>query len=466
VEGEPTGCRGTGGSAVRLGTHRAGAGGITRRGGRGRPGRHQRLLCHCRRRRWRHDLRRGRLRRRHARGAAGQADRRRRGRPERRVLASGLRRRRVLVRQRAVLGLDGRHGAQQAHRGHDPDAGRRRLLAGRLRRGHLRLRRRAVLRFHRRFAPQQADRGDGRRGERQRLLAGRLRRRHLRLRCGPVLRLHRRHQPEQARGGDGRHRGRQRLLAGRLRRRHLHLWRRPVLRLHRRHPPQRADRRHDTDAGRGRVLAGRPGRRCLRLRRCRVLGERAIAPPSPALSPTPVESDSCRRLDHQRGARPPGHPPGRAAGGLLRGLALALRGQLHPIHQPALCRRQRSRCRLRVHRRGADHPLEQPRLRLHQPGGLRAVDVAVAVGRLSLPSRRHGDSDRVLGDAGPHVRRGVHHPGQPGLCGLHSGQPGRGGADRPLRRWRRHSVHLPRFRRRDARHTRERLQRDCAVGSE
>ena len=94
-----------------------------------------------------------------------------------------------------------------------------------------------------------------------------------------------------------------------------------------------------------------------------VLGERAVAPPSPALPPAAVESDPRGGVDHQRGARAPGHPPGPAAGGLLGGLALPLRGQLHRGHQPALRRRRRRGGRLRLHRRGADHPLERPELR-------------------------------------------------------------------------------------------------------
>ncbi len=109
-------------------------------------------------------------------------------------------------------------------------------------------------------------------------------------------------------------------------------------------------------------------------------------------------------------------------------------------------------------------PWSNPRSALHQPGGLRAVGDAAAVGRLALPSRRHRDSDRLLGDAGPPVQRRLHDAGQPRLCRLHSGQPGPGGADRPLRRRGGHSVHVALLRRRDAEQPRRRLQPDCAVG--
>ena len=56
----------------------------------------------------------------------------------------------------------------------------------------------------------------------------------------------------------------------------------------------------------------------------------------------------------------------------------------------------------------------------------------------------------------------LHHTGQPGLCRLHSGQPGRGGADRPLRRRRGDPLHVALLRRRDADRTGERLQPDRA----
>ena len=219
-----------------------------------------------------------------------------------------------------------------------------------------------------------------------------------------------------------------------------------------------------TPDGNGYWLVG-PGRRRLHLRRRRVLGQRAVAPPSAALPQAAVESDPPRRVDHQRGARAPGHPPGHPAGGLLRRLALPLRGRLRGADQPALRRRRRRGGRLRVHRRRADHPLERPGLALHQPGGLRAVGDAAAMGRVALPSRRDGDPDRLLGDAGPPVRRRLHHAGQPGLRRLHSGQPGRGGADRPLRRRCGDPLHVALLRRRDADHPRRRLQPDRASRS-
>ena len=125
-------------------------------------------------------------------------------------------------------------------------------------------------------------------------------------------------------------------------------------------------------------------------------------------------------------------------------------GELRGADRPALRRRQRGGGRLRLHRRCADHPVEQPALALHQPGGLRAVGDAAAVGRLALPSRRHRDSDWLLGDAGPPVQRRLHDAGQPRLRRLHSGQPGPGGADRPLRRGRGHPVDVALLRRRDA----------------
>ena len=143
-------------------------------------------------RRWRDDLRRGGLRRRHPRGAAAEADRRQRGGPRRRLLARRLRRRHLHLRQRGVLGIDGRHPAQQADRRHGADARRRRVLARRLRRRHLRLRRRAVLRLDGQHGAEQADRRHGGNTRRWRLLARGLRRRHLRLRRRPLLRLDRR----------------------------------------------------------------------------------------------------------------------------------------------------------------------------------------------------------------------------------------------------------------------------------
>ena len=89
-----------------------------------------------------------------------------------------------------------------------------RVLAGGLRRRGLRLRQRRLPRLHRRPPPQPAHRGHGRHPGRRRLLAGGLRRRDLRLRRRPLLRVHGRHRPQPAHRGHGRRPGRPRLLAG------------------------------------------------------------------------------------------------------------------------------------------------------------------------------------------------------------------------------------------------------------
>src|SRR5665647_3454147 len=100
---------------------------------------------------------------------------------------------------------------------------RERLLAGGLRWRRLCLRRRRFLWLHGRYSPVEADRGYGRYPRRQGLLAGGLRRRHLRLRGRRLPRLHGWSPVEPTNCGNGRHPGRQRLLAGGLRRRHLRL---------------------------------------------------------------------------------------------------------------------------------------------------------------------------------------------------------------------------------------------------
>ena len=218
----------------------------------------------------------------------------------------------------AVLGIDGRHRAQQADRGHGPDRRRRRLLARRLRRGHLHLRRRGVLRVDRGHDAQQADRRHGRHQGRTGLLARRLRRGHLHLRRRTVPGLDRQHRAQQADRRHGRHPGRRRLLARRLRRGHLHLRRRTVPGVGGRHRAQRADRRHGRHPGRERVLDGRAGRRCLRLRRRRLLGQRAVAAAPAALPCAPDDPDPTGGDHHQRRAGAAGHPPGSPAGGLRR----------------------------------------------------------------------------------------------------------------------------------------------------
>ena len=77
-----------------------------------------------------------------AHGDGGRADRSR-------LLAGGLRRRRLQLRRRPVLRLDGRHPPEQPGGGHGRHPGRRRLLAGGRRRRHLHLRRRRLLRLGR-----------------------------------------------------------------------------------------------------------------------------------------------------------------------------------------------------------------------------------------------------------------------------------------------------------------------------
>ena len=73
--------------------------------------------------------------------------------------------------------------------GHGGDPRRRRVLAGGLRRRHLRLRQCAVLREHRQHRAQQADHRHGADPRRRRLLAHRIRRRRVRLRRRRLLRL-------------------------------------------------------------------------------------------------------------------------------------------------------------------------------------------------------------------------------------------------------------------------------------
>ena len=101
-------------------------------------------LCHRGRRGRRHDLRGCGVQRRHPSAPPPQADRRRCGRPAGRLLAGRQRRWRLHLRQRVLLGIDGRDDAQQADRRHGPDPRRRGLLAGRLGRRSVHLRRCAV----------------------------------------------------------------------------------------------------------------------------------------------------------------------------------------------------------------------------------------------------------------------------------------------------------------------------------
>ena len=152
----------------------------------------------------------------------------------------------------------------------------------------------------------------------------------------------------------------------------------------------------------------------------------AQSPLRPPLFPQPLSAPIAAGGDHpQRGSRLPGDPPGDAAGGLRRGLAVPLRGPLRGVDQPPLRHRRRCGGGMRLHQRRPDHPLERPHDALHQPGRVRALGVAAAVGRLPLPSRRHRDPDRLLGDPGPPVQRLVPDAGERGLLGVHRGQPGR-----------------------------------------
>ena len=108
------------------------------------------------------------------------------------LLAVRGRRRRVHVRQRALLRLDGRHAARRAGRRHGVDADRQGLLARRGRRRHLQLRRRGVPRLDGRQAHERAGRRHGARRHRQGLLARGRRRRGLHLRRRAVRRAARR----------------------------------------------------------------------------------------------------------------------------------------------------------------------------------------------------------------------------------------------------------------------------------
>ncbi len=109
-------------------------------------------------------------------------------------------------------------------------------------------------------------------------------------------------------------------------------------------------------------------------------------------------------------------------------------------------------------------PWADPTASLHQPAGLHAVGVAAPVGRLALPPRRDGDSDRVLGDTGPPLQRELPVAGRRRLFGVHRVEPGPGGADRPLRRRRRDPLDLAVLRRRDALQPGRRLQPDRRGG--
>ena len=130
-----------------------------------------------------------------------------------------------------------------AHRRHGRDARRRRLLAGGLRRRHLQLRQRRLLRQHGGDPPQPAHRRHGVDALGPRLLVGGLRRRHLQLRRRELPRLHGRQAAQLPHRGDGDRLADGRVLGGRRRRWHL-LLRRTVLRIDGEPAPQRPDRGH------------------------------------------------------------------------------------------------------------------------------------------------------------------------------------------------------------------------------
>ena len=184
-----------------------------------------------------------------------------------RVLARRPRRRRVLVRRRAVLRIDRQPPAQPTDRRH-----------GRDRRGPgywLVASDGGVFAFNRPFYGStgniraQPTRSSGwPRRQRARLLARRVRRRHLPRSATP------RSTARPARSisttpivGMAPTPDRSRLLARRVRRRRLRLRRRHLPRLDGRQAVQPADRRHRADAQRARLLARRVRRRHLRLRR-------------------------------------------------------------------------------------------------------------------------------------------------------------------------------------------------------
>ena len=157
----------------------------------------------------------------------------------------------------------------------------------------------------------------------------------------------------------------------------------PLLRLHRRHPPERAHRGDDADARRRRLLARGPGRRRLHLRRRQFSGS-AQSPLHPRSSPAAVEPDRPGRGHHQRGHRAPGHPSGHACGWPSPATrSPSTRGEYVEETGPPYCRRRRRGSGLRLHQRRADDPVERPALGLHQPGGVRAVGDAAAMGRLA-----------------------------------------------------------------------------------
>ena len=101
------------------------------------------------------------------------------------------------------FGSEGGSHPERPHRGHGPGPGDRRLLAGGLRRRRLRVQR-PLLRLRGRRPPEQAHRGDGGDPRRRGLLVRGLRRGDLQLRRRPLLRLRGRGPVERPGGGGGR----------------------------------------------------------------------------------------------------------------------------------------------------------------------------------------------------------------------------------------------------------------------
>ncbi len=297
------------------------------------PGRDNGVLRHRRRRGWRHDLRRRRLLRRHARRAPDQADRRQRSRSQRRLLAGGLRRRHLHLWRGAVLRLDRRHTAEQAHRRHGPHARRERLLArGRPTAASSPTATRSSTGSTGSHPPQQADRRHGRHPGRPGLLARGVRRRHLRLRRRAVLRVDRLASTStspivgMAATSDGNGYWLVATDGGIFTYGDAQFWgstgglalNEPIVGM----TPR------PTGAGTG-WSAQDAGR--LHLRRRAVLGQRAVAAAPAPLPAAAYRSHPPGRDDHQRRARPPGDPPGSgSAGGVRRRLAGPLRGPVHP----------------------------------------------------------------------------------------------------------------------------------------
>ena len=132
-----------------------------------------------------------------------------------------------------------------------------------------------------------------------------------------------------------------------------------------------------------------------------VLGERAVAPPSPALPPAPVEPDPpvVSIINEATGPQATHQGMQRVA---FSGDSLSLyEGDYVEQTNPPYAVDDGAAAGCGYTDGAPTIPWSNPGSALHQPGGLRAVGDAAAVGRVALPSRRHGDSDRLLGDAGP-----------------------------------------------------------------